>query len=216
MDDMEEQTASRPTVTRTYRAAVRIGEDFFTLEETITLPLDANDETIQQAADLGWRIYQAQHAALQDQIASLREVQGPPAPVTIRDPDAPASEKQRNYIAALQQDLHWSDEQITSYAQEQGIHLIDLRRGQASAFIDGLKRLAEQRAPYEASADSESRPITERQHQALLKLAQERGTDLETEIQRQFGVAPGAISSQQASDLIKAWQRALRGSDQPG
>jgi hypothetical protein len=203
-------------VTRTYRAAVRIGEDFFTLEETITLPLDASDETIQQATELGWRIYQAQHTTLQGQIDSLRDKQGPPAPITIRDPDAPASEKQRNYIAALQHDLHWSDEQIASYAQEQGFHLLDLNRGQASAFIDGLKRLAEQRVPYEVSADNENRPITERQYQALLKLAQERSIDLETEIQRQFGVAPGAISSQQASDLIRAWQRALRGSDQPG
>jgi hypothetical protein len=203
-------------VTRTYRAAVRIGEDFFTLEETISLPLDASDETIQQAAELGWRIYQAQHDALQGQIASLREAQGPPAPVTIRDPEAPASEKQRNYIASLQHALHWSDEQITNYAQEQGFHLLDLNRGQASKFIDGLKQLAEQRAPYEANADSANRPITEQQHQALLKLAQERNIDLETEIQRQFGVASGAISKQQAGDLIQAWQRALRGSDQPG
>jgi hypothetical protein len=213
---MEEQTTPRPLVTRTYRAAVRIGEDFFTLEETITLPLDAHDETIQQAAELGWRIYQAQHDALQGQIASLREAQGPPTPVTIRDPEAPASEKQRNFIAALQQDLHWSDEQMASYAQEQGLRLIDLNRGQASTFIDGLKRLAEKRTPYETSIDSANQPITERQHQALLKLAQDRGIDLDTEIQRQFGVAPEAISSQQASNLIKAWQRVLRGSDQPG
>jgi hypothetical protein len=32
------------TVARTYRAAIRIGEDFITLEETIALPIDASDE----------------------------------------------------------------------------------------------------------------------------------------------------------------------------
>jgi len=33
-------------VSRTYRAAIRLGEDFITLEETITLPLDASDEEV--------------------------------------------------------------------------------------------------------------------------------------------------------------------------
>ena len=33
-------------VSRTYRAAIRIGEDFITMEETIALPLDASDEEV--------------------------------------------------------------------------------------------------------------------------------------------------------------------------
>jgi hypothetical protein len=45
------------TVSRTYRAAIRIGEDYVTLEETIVLPLDASDEEVAKAVDLGWRIY---------------------------------------------------------------------------------------------------------------------------------------------------------------
>ena len=40
-------------VSRTYRAAIRIGEDFITMEETIALPLDASDEEVTQAVDLG-------------------------------------------------------------------------------------------------------------------------------------------------------------------
>ena len=36
-------------VSRTYRAAIRLGEDFITLEETISLPLDASDEEVTQA-----------------------------------------------------------------------------------------------------------------------------------------------------------------------
>ena len=39
------------SVTRTYRAAVRLGEDFITLEETVTLPLDATDEEVQKAVN---------------------------------------------------------------------------------------------------------------------------------------------------------------------
>ncbi len=46
----------QPTVARTFRAAIRIGEDFYTVEETITLPIDAGDEEIAQAVNTGLRI----------------------------------------------------------------------------------------------------------------------------------------------------------------
>ena len=101
-------------VSRTYRAAIRLGEDFITLEETITLPLDASAEEVTQAVDLGWRIYRAQREAAEAQAADIRSTAPAPAPITIRDPDAPASDNQRNYIATLQDKLTWSSEQPNS------------------------------------------------------------------------------------------------------
>src|SRR5262245_60107349 len=95
-------------VSRTYRAAIRLGEDFITLEETISLPLDASDAEVAQAVDLGWRIYRAQREAAEAQINDVRSSAPAPAPFTIRDPDAPASDNQRNYIATLQDKLAWN------------------------------------------------------------------------------------------------------------
>lgn len=224
-------------VTRTYRAAIRLGEDFITLEETITLPLDASDEAIQQAVALGWRIYQAQHESLHSQITSLREVYGLPAPITIREPDAPASDKQRNYITALQNELAWTDEQLAQYAQEQAVALLTLNKGQASGFIDGLKRLAEERAAYYHAAPPPSQeppleafaplapptdvepappladatqPMTERQLQAVIRLSQGRGVDSEAIAQQHFGMAVAELNYQQASELIMELQRHSR------
>jgi hypothetical protein len=215
---MAVQREDSAAITRTYRASVRIGEDFLTLEETVSLPLDASDEDIAQAVALGWRIYQAQHESLEAQVAQMREARLAAAPAasppTVREPDAPASERQRGYIARLQNDLAWSDDQLAHYASEHGIRLVDLTRGQASSFIDGLKRLSEEQATYHAAGstaeDSEPAPLTERQHQALSRLAQERGIDLDTAVAEQYGVGVHELSGQQASELIRSWQRAPR------
>ncbi|HEU5086733.1 MAG TPA: hypothetical protein VFT99_04785, partial [Roseiflexaceae bacterium] len=89
MASPEKKGASRADerlVSRTYRAAVRIGEDFITLEETVTLPIDASDEEVEQAVDLGWRIYRAQRAAVEQQVAGVRETAGAPQPIAIKDP----------------------------------------------------------------------------------------------------------------------------------
>ena len=136
-----------PTISRTYRAAIRLGEDFVTLEETIVLPIDATDEEITQAVDLGWRIFEAQRAAAEQQISEIRAgMPAVPPQIRMREPDAPASDKQRNYIATLQEQLGWSGEQLAAYAQEQEIDLAGMTKGQASAFIDGLKALVGQAA----------------------------------------------------------------------
>jgi hypothetical protein len=211
------------TVSRTYRAAIRIGEDYVTLEETIVLPLDASDEEVAKAVDLGWRIYQAQRTAIEAQTASIREAQpAPPAP-TIRDPDAPASERQRHYIAALQEDLSWTNEQLASYAQEHRVDLVTMTKGQASAFIDSLKKLAEERQAYttasrsapgddgaSAARPSDNAPASEKQIDALRRLAHQHGLDLEAEVQRRFEVTPGALTGGQASALLREWQRPVR------
>lgn len=213
-------------VSRTYRAAIRIGEDFITLEETISLPLDSSDEEVAQAVDLGWRIYRAQREAVEAQIAGIRETIGAPAPITVRDPDAPASDKQRNYIATLQDSLTWSSEQMASYAEEQRVDLVTMTKGQASTFIDGLKKLAEERssygegkgrapaprAPEESAAPASARPgeggpANEKQLHALERLAQQQGLDLDAEARRRYSVAAPGLTFEQASALLREWQR---------
>ena len=139
-------------VSRTYRAAIRIGEDFITMEETIALPLDASDEEVTQAVELGWRIFRAQREAADAQVADIRSAIGAPAPITVRDPDSPASDKQRNYIVTLQDNLTWNSEHLAAYAEEQNVDLVTMTKGQASLFIDGLKKLAEERTAYGDSA----------------------------------------------------------------
>ncbi|MFQ3630410.1 hypothetical protein [Roseiflexus sp.] len=218
-----EPTRPEAAVSRTYRAAIRIGEDYITLEETIVLPIDATDEEVAKAVDLGWRIYQAQRDAIEAQTASIREAQPTTQPPTVRDPDAPASERQRNYIAALQEDLSWTNEQLASFAHEHHVDLVTMTKGQASAFIDSLKKLAEERQAYStgsrstpgdngiaATRPSDSAPASEKQLEALKKLAQQQGLDLEAEVQHHFGVVLGDLTGGQASTLLREWQRHAR------
>lgn len=211
-------------VSRTYRAAVRIGEDFITVEETITLPVDASDDEVMQAVDLGMRIYRVQREAVEAQITTIRESAGAPAQITVRDPESPASDKQRNYIAALQEDLTWSNEQLAAYAGEQSVDLVTLTKGQASTFIDSLKKLAEDRGAYNdgrrqpaqpahpAQAAPEARSgdaqaVNERQLHALDRIAQQQSLDLDTETRRRFGVVAHGMTFEQASALLREWQR---------
>jgi hypothetical protein len=214
---MPSPTPNDRSVTRTYRAAIRLGEDFITLEETITLPLSASDEDVQQAVDLGWRIYAAQREAVAQQVLAVREAQGPATPITVRDPDSPASDKQRNYIAALQEDLSWTNEQLTSYAGEHSVDLVTMTKGQASGFIDGLKKMAEDRTRYSADngraravaeqpPNGSGQPASERQLQALARIAQTRALDLDAETSERFGVASDSLSDDQARALLSEWQ----------
>jgi hypothetical protein len=211
-EDMATSKNPERSVTRTYRAAIRLGEDYLTLEETINLPLNASDDDVQQAVDLGWRIYQAQREAVEQQLAAIREVQAHPTPIAIRDPDAPASEKQRHYIAALQEDLAWTREQLASYADDQGLDLVTLTKGDASTFIDDLKRLAEDRTRYAHEQERSravaegSAPASEKQIQALLRLAEKHANDLEQETHRRFGVGLHELSAEQARSMISEWQ----------
>ncbi len=214
------------SVTRTYRAAIRIGEDFITLEETITLPADATDDEIGQAVDLGLRIYRAQREAIDGQISAIRESAGAPAPITVRDPDAPASDKQRNFIATLQDSLGWSGEQLAAYAQDQGVELVTLNKGQASTFIDGLKKLADERSTYGEGAgrgrsdgraaggngtNSSGAPANDKQISALERLAQQAGLDLEAETRRRYNIPVTRLSADQAAALLKELQRPAQG-----
>ena len=217
-------------VSRTYRAAIRIGEDFITLEETIALPLDASDEEVAQAVDLGWRIYRAQREAAEAQVSDIRSTIGAPQPITVRDPDSPASDKQRNYIATLQDNLTWNSEQLAAYAEEQSVDLVTMTKGQASLFIDGLKKLAEERATYgdgarakapasaphtasvaQSGPPQSAAPVNEKQIHAMERLAQQQGLDLDMESRRRFGVVAHGLTYEQASALLRDLQRPANG-----
>lgn len=208
------------TVTRTYRAAIRLGEDFITIEETITLLVGASDDDVSKAVDLGLRIYQAQREAVDAQVSLIRDAAGTPPAITVRDPEAPASDKQRNFIANLQENLGWSGEQLSGHASTQNIDLVTLTKGQASTFIDGLKKLAEERQSYGEAAKpraeaprAEARPsdepmINDKQVVALEKVAQQRGLDIEAEAQRRFGASLQSLTAEQASGMLRDLQRA--------
>src|SRR5918997_6751172 len=137
----------QPTVARTFRAAIRIGEDFYTVEETITLPIDAGDEEIAQAVDTGMRIYKAQRTAAETQIRELRDqVVSSPLPVQIREPDAPASEKQRAYMDYLLNELGWDSGRLHEFAVEHQYDILTLNKREASELIDLLKARLEARS----------------------------------------------------------------------
>lgn len=60
----------------------------------------------------------------------------------------PASQKQRAYIAQLQDDIGWHSEQLAAYAAEQKVDLATMTIDQASRLINGLRRLANQDLPF--------------------------------------------------------------------
>lgn len=61
-------------------------------------------------------------------------------------PDMPATDKQKQYIAALIDDLGWHSEQFAVYAHETGIDLVTMTKPQASQLIDRLKSMRGGRA----------------------------------------------------------------------
>lgn len=216
--------ANEALVTRTYRAAIRCGEDFITIEETIALPPAASDEEITQAVDTGLRIYRAQQAAIEAQIAAIR-AEHPAAGPRILDPDAPASEKQRSYLEYLAATLEWPAGQLQSFLREQGATLEALTKGQASEIIDSLKKqLDVGHAP--AGADSapapeqaviavagnppgaaHSAPASTRQIAALQRVAGQHGVDIADEARVRFGVANlNDLTSLEAGALLQELQ----------
>jgi hypothetical protein len=222
-------------VTRTLRAAVKIGDDYYTLEETIALPPTASDAEIAQAVATGLRIYEAQRGALDAQIAALRDgrTAGPPA---MREPDAPASEKQRAYMDYLLKELEWTSDQLAAFAAERDLNLLTLTKREASALIDDLKGVlagvddataaatGQPAAALPALVESPPQPIfpigeraTARQVRALERLVEERGIDLASELRSRFGERGLAdLSMDEAGQLLGEWQQRPRVPRQPG
>lgn len=225
-------TAVQAAITRTLRAAVKVGDDYYTIEETITLPPNASDDQIREAVATGLRIYEAQRQAIESQVQALREQVATPAlPVQIRDPDAPASEKQRAYMEYLQKELHWDHERLAAFAAERDLNLLTLTKREASELIDALKHLVggDQAAPEAGPAAAEpERPdqrqsilplgerATPRQVRALQRLAEERAIDLAAELAERFaGRALEELSLDEAGQLLSEWQQRPRRSPQP-
>jgi hypothetical protein len=229
------QQKEQPTVSRTFRAAIRIGEDFYTVEETITLPIDAGDDEITQAVDAGMRIYAAQRAAAEDQIRELRtQVASSPLPVVIRDPEAPASDKQRSYMDYLLNELGWDTDRLHTFASERKVDLLKMNKREASELIDQLKGELEARGSVEEAVAVVDEPApalvaeperkvarqailpvgdgaTTRQIKALERLVEERGIDEAAELEARFGGRSfDQLSIDEAGQLLTEWQQRPR------
>lgn len=216
-------------VTRVMRAAVKIGDDYYTVEESITLSPSAGEDEIREAVETGMRIYEAQRAAVEQQVRGLRDqVVAQPLPVQIREPDAPASEKQRTYMDYLLRELSWDNEQLVAFASERGFGLETLTKREASELIDQLKQIQsggvdsnadaapqQPATPPEAEQRQAILPIgeraTQRQLRALERLADERGIDLSGELRaRHGGRALDELSMDEAGQLLSEWQQRPR------
>ncbi len=219
----------QPTVSRTFRAAIRIGEDFYTVEETVTLPIDASDDAIAQAVNTGLRIYEAQRAAAENQVRELRaQVVTSPLPIQIREPDAPASDKQRSYLDYLVNELGWDHERLHGFATEHNFDLIKLNKREASELIDQMKGLLDARGSDDAAPAEEPAvpdppeparqailPVgdlaTARQIKALERLSEERGIDVAGELEARYGGrALAQLSIDEAGQLLTEWQQRPR------
>jgi hypothetical protein len=132
------------SVARTYRAAIKLGENYVTLEETITLPIGATEEEIAQAVALGWTIYAAQHTAVAEQITQA----GANAPKALAPAPRLASLKQRGYIDGMAEQLNIAPEDLIAEAARLGVtSWEEMTHEQASHLIDALKtRVAEMEA----------------------------------------------------------------------
>jgi hypothetical protein len=162
------------TVTRTFRAAVKIGEDYVTIEESIALPLDASDADIANAVALGWRIYAQQRDAGEAQILEARESYG-----ADRERSALPSQLQR--IDDLQKILGWDATQLATYLQERRLDVRQLTRRQASHLIDQLRRLLDEQQRDEG-------PITKGQHETLQRMATTYGLELDAAVGQYLGL----------------------------
>lgn len=227
----------QPTVSRTIRAAIRIGEDFYTVEETVSLPLDASDETIAQAVHTGLRIYEAQRMATEMQVRELRaQVATSPLPIQIREPDAPASDKQRSYVDYLVNELGWDQDRLHTFATEHNFDLIKLNKREASELIDKMKGQLEARGSDDAAPAEEPTPpiqdeptprpqpepvrqailpvgelATPRQVKALERLSEERSIDVTGEMAARYaGRQLAQLSIDEAGQLLTEWQQRPR------
>lgn len=222
----------QPLVTRTLRAAVKIGDDYYTIEETISLPPTADDDQIAQAVDAGLRMYTAQREAVEGQVRALREqVVAQSLPVQLREPDAPASDKQRAYMDFLARELNIDGDQLATIANEHNMDLDALTKREASELIDVLKKRQEagnnDNAEEDANEEEPAAPtpqakqtqpalpmgerITQRQIRALDRLAEERGVDLDAEVHERFGDRPiDQLTTDEAGRLLGELQQRPR------
>jgi hypothetical protein len=156
----QQTTQPEHGVTRTYRVASKIGEDFHTVEMTVTLPVGATDAEIAEAIDLGTRIYQAQSTAMLAEIGALRAA----LPSTPPPQPAPPTRPQLDKVGQLQARV--SIATIAAVYRELHIPGVSPQtKAQASALLDRLKAIINGIAPDPAAdrnaADAAQEPAAQ-------------------------------------------------------
>lgn len=135
--------ATDASVRSIYRTSIKIGDDFHTLEGEITVPVGASDDLIREAQATADRVGVVQREATQAAIADLREdaaavPQVRNARYTPKDPDAPATDKQRTAIDRIAERKGWSLDVLVTFCETIGYPVLTLTKAQASWLIDML------------------------------------------------------------------------------
>jgi hypothetical protein len=185
---------SEPSISRTYRAAVKIGEDYVTIEETITLDVEASDEQIAQAVELGWRIFKAQQDSAKAQILEARESYGD-------DRERIALPSQLERISDLQRILGWDAQQLADFLAERRLDGSKLSRRQASLVVDQLRRLIDEQ-------QRDSAPAHTSQLEAIKRKAAELNVEVEVAITKVIGESASidTLTYGEANQLIQRMQ----------
>lgn len=185
---------SEPSVSRTYRAAVKIGEDYVTIEETITLDIDATDEQIAHAVELGWRIFKAQQDSAKAQILEARESYGD-------DRERIALPSQLERISDLQRLLGWDAQQLADFLAERRLDGSKLSRRQASLVVDQLRRLIDEH-------QRDAAPAHASQLEAIKRKANELNVEVAVAIAKVIGESAtiDTLTYGEANQLIQRMQ----------
>jgi hypothetical protein len=175
-------------------AAVKIGEDYVTIEETITLDVEASDEQIAQAVELGWRIFKAQQDSAKAQILEARESYGD-------DRERIALPSQLERISDLQRILGWDAQQLADFLAERRLDGSKLSRRQASLVVDQLRRLIDEQ-------QRDSAPAHTSQLEAIKRKAAELNVEVEVAITKVIGESASidTLTYGEANQLIQRMQ----------
>lgn len=186
------------TVSRTYRMAVKIGEDYLTIEETVSLPVAASDEDVQAAVALGWRIYTQQRAAAEAQILEARESYG-------GDNERPVLDSQLQRIHQLQQLLGWNAQELEQFLSDRGLDSVRLTRQQATHVVQLLRRIHD-------DAQRQNSPANRRQIADIQRATTAQYLDVDALVQRLFGesIALEALTFGEANQLLQAIEKHRR------
>lgn len=171
---MPDSTHPASSVTRTLRAALKIGEDYVTIEESITLASDASDADIQAAVAFGWRVYTQQREAVEAQISELRDAYG-------SDRERAVLPSQLRTIDNLQRVLGWDAAQLATYLTERRLDITQLTRRQASTLIEHLRKLFDEQQRDEG-------PINKGQYDMIQRVATSSQTDIAEAIRHHLNI----------------------------
>ncbi len=185
-------------VSRTYRMAVKIGEDYLTIEETVSLPVTASDDDVHAAVALGWRIYTQQRAAAEAQILEARESYG-------GDNERPVIDSQLQRIHQLQQLLGWSAQELDRFLSDRGLDSARLTRQQATQVVQLLRRIRD-------DAQRQNSPANRRQIADIQRAATAQNLDVDALVQRLFGeaIALEALTFGEANQLLQSIEKQRR------